>query len=119
MTDIADIRLELVDGVRIARLRGEIDASNAWAVSRTLRESVSNQDLRLVLDLTEVRYVDSAGVTILFELRRLLKDHGQELVLIIPTDALIRRTLEVTTLLEAVPNFESQELASGSGPAAP
>jgi anti-anti-sigma factor len=117
MTDIADVRFELVDGVRIARLRGEIDASNAWAVSRTLRESVSNQDLRLVVDLTGVRYVDSAGVRILFELRGLLTDHGQELVLIIPPDALIRRTLEVTTLLEAVPTFESQELASGHRPA--
>ena len=117
MTDIADIRIELVDRVRIARVRGEIDASNAWAFSRTLRESVSNQERRLVVDLSEVPFIDSAGIRVLFELRRRLENHGQELILVVPVGALIRRTLEVTMLLEAVPILESEDLAAGDGPA--
>ena len=48
---------------------GEIDLSNAAIIKRSIAESVSNQDLSFVLDLSGVTYLDSAGVQLLFRLR--------------------------------------------------
>jgi anti-anti-sigma factor len=118
MTDVPDLRLDLVEGNRIATVRGEIDASNAWAVSRSIRDAMSNQDLRLVLDLGEVSYLDSAGVRMVFELMRVLRDHEQELVLVVPEGAAIQRTLDVSAVLGTIPVIASPDLAPrGPSPA--
>jgi anti-anti-sigma factor len=111
MMDLPDIRFEIAEGTRIARVVGEVDTSNAWAVSRTIREAMSNQDLRLVLDLSGVSYLDSAGVRMLFELRRILHEHGQELVLVVPERAPIRRTLDVSAVLGTIRVVESPDAA--------
>jgi anti-sigma B factor antagonist len=111
MMDLPDIRFELVEGTRIARVAGEVDTSNAWSVSRTIREVMSNEDRRLVLDLSGVSYLDSAGVRMLFELRRILHQHGQELVLVVPEGAPIRRTLDVSAVLGTIPVVESPDAA--------
>jgi anti-anti-sigma factor len=109
MMELPDIRFELTEGSRVARIAGEIDTSNAWPVSRTIREAMSNEDLRLVLDLSGVSYCDSAGVRMLFELRRILHEHGQELVLVVPEQARIRRTLDVAAVLGTIPVIESPD----------
>ena len=109
MMELPDLRFELIEGSRVARIVGEIDTSNAWAVSRTIREAMSNQDLRLMLDLSGVSYLDSAGVRMLFELRRVLHEHGQELVLVVPERAPIRRTLDVSAVLGTIPVTDSPD----------
>jgi anti-anti-sigma factor len=113
MMDAPDLRFELVDGNRIVRLGGEIDASNAWAVSRTIREAISNHDLRVVLNLSDVSYLDSAGIQMLFDLKRILHDHAQDLVLVVPAEAPIRRTLEVSAVIGTISVAESVEVAAG------
>ena len=54
--------------VRVVAVEGDVDISRAPVLREELRRSVDNHDLGLVVDLSETRYLDSAGVNVLFEL---------------------------------------------------
>jgi anti-sigma B factor antagonist len=84
------------DGQLVLAVRGEIDLSNA----EQLRTAVVGQALpgrRLVLDLTDVRFMGSPGVTILVEAYRRLDHDRHALVLRRPSPA-VRRILEITAI---------------------
>jgi anti-anti-sigma factor len=79
MSDLADARFELRDGKPVASVTGEVDASNAQRLGDRIYDAASNQALGLVVDLTEVTYIDSAGVGLLFDLASRL--HRRQLTL--------------------------------------
>jgi anti-sigma B factor antagonist len=55
------------DGAVVLIVAGEIDMSNAGAFADALTEAVTGADgSRLVIDLTAVQYLDSAGLAALF-----------------------------------------------------
>jgi anti-sigma B factor antagonist len=55
------------DGALVLTAAGEIDMSNAETFARALAEAVAGAaGLRLVVDLTAVHYLDSAGLAALF-----------------------------------------------------
>ena len=83
-------------------LSGEIDISNAAHLARALKGAVSNLDHELILDLSQVTYVDSAGIRVMFDLARSLRDHQQRLVLAVPEGSIVRRSLTLAGLLDAV-----------------
>jgi anti-anti-sigma factor len=103
----AELHLEWLEGSAIARLSGEIDLSNAETLKRSIVESISNQVLRLVIDLSAVGYLDSAGIAMLFDLSRRLAEHQQQLFLLVPAESPVRRTLEVGGWPTDVPIVES------------
>jgi stage II sporulation protein AA (anti-sigma F factor antagonist) len=113
MAELADVRFEEQDRTIVVRIGGEIDLSNAWSVAQSIRESISNLQLRVILDLTGVRYLDSAGIRVLFDLARRLADRDQRLVLVLPPDAPIRRSLEVSSLVSQVPMAENIDTIGG------
>ena len=78
--------LQLIDDGRvvIARLTGELDLSNTAGIGGALTESVPNFALALVLDLSDVEYLDSGGIHLIYELREKLRARGQTLQLVIP-----------------------------------
>jgi anti-anti-sigma factor len=102
-----ELRLERVEGSAIARLSGEIDLSNAESLKRSIAESISNQELRLVVDLSDVHYLDSAGIAMLFQLSRRLSEHQQQLILLMPAESPIRRSLQLSGWPTDVPIIES------------
>ncbi len=97
-----ELRRETIDGTSAILLSGEIDISNAAYLARALKESVSNLDLQLIVDLSQVTYVDSAGIRVMFDLWRRLKDHQQRLILVVPEGTGVRRSLALGGLLDAV-----------------
>jgi stage II sporulation protein AA (anti-sigma F factor antagonist) len=86
---------------------GEIDISNAAHFAQVLNRSVSNLDHELILGLSQVTYVDSAGIKVMFELARRLKDHQQRLLLVVPQGSRIRRSLTLGGLLDTVEVLEA------------
>ena len=94
-------------GSRVVRLSGDIDLSNAAFIKRSIVESISNQELRLVVDLEGVEYLDSAGIAMLFELSRRLAQHQQQLILVVPAASPLRRSLQVSGWPSDVPMVES------------
>lgn len=83
------------DGVIIAAVRGEIDASNAVEVGLELTD-ISNRALGLVVDLGQVGHIDSTGIALLSDLHVRLIRRGQSLVVVAPADGAARRVLELT-----------------------
>ena len=91
------------DDVVVARLRGEIDLSNARDVGDQLSAAIPNSALGLVIDLTATDYLDSSGVHLLFDLGERLGRRQQQLRVVVPEGAPIRRVLRIVELDESVP----------------
>src|ERR1051325_3026444 len=83
----------------VARVTGEIDLANA-ARARDDLLAIAADAQGLVVDLTEVPYLDSAGVRILFHLARDLRRRGQMLVVTVPVGSPLRRLLKITSFHE-------------------
>jgi anti-anti-sigma factor len=103
----AEIVLDRRDGSVVARLSGEVDMSNAGYVRDQLLESMPNEALALVLDISGCRYLDSAAIEVLFEVSRRLARRRQELRLVMPPDSPLRRVIELTEIHTAAPVFQS------------
>ncbi|HET8979957.1 MAG TPA: STAS domain-containing protein [Solirubrobacteraceae bacterium] len=84
---LADIQMSDAGRVVVARLTGELDLSNTGNIGAVLAEAVPNSAHALVVDLSEVDYLDSAGIHLIYELRERLRTRGQALRLVIPADA--------------------------------
>lgn len=81
---IADVRLTSRNGILIAHVTGEVDMSNAGDLRAAIIEATPNGALGVVLDLSEVDYVDSAGIQLLYRLGESLRNRGQTLRVVIP-----------------------------------
>jgi anti-sigma B factor antagonist len=102
MRELGDVTIEEVRGVQVVRISGEIDASNAEGLRDQLVRSVSNQDPGLIIDVSDAGYFDSAGVQILFDAARQLKQRGQELRVVVPPESFIADVLHVVRLADEV-----------------
>lgn len=108
---LANLQTDVLDRVVVARLDGELDMSNAADVRRAISGRVTNEALGLVLDLTAIGFIDSAGIHALFELRTQLKDRGQELRLVVPPRAAIAEALRIVGIPNAIGVAETVEAA--------
>jgi anti-sigma B factor antagonist len=110
MSELADLDLS-GDDVVVARLSGEVDLSNATEVGDELSGSVPNSALGLVLDLTATTYLDSSGVHLIFDLAERLRTRQQQLRIVVPAGAPIRRVLRIVELDDSVPVLASVDEA--------
>ena len=95
MTD-AKVETSAEDGSLRITLSGEIDLANAAAVEDEIRAAVSNQPTTVSVDLTDLTYMDSAGIRILFVLASRLQAQRIVLELIVPLDSPTRRIVELS-----------------------
>jgi anti-sigma B factor antagonist len=84
--------------VRIA-LEGELDYSSALILDDELRRADSGDVRLLVLDLSQLRFMDSTGLAIIANACRRMRRGGRRLVLACPTGG-VRRILQLTGMLE-------------------
>lgn len=94
--------IERVDGVPVARVNDDIDAATATATQRRLADAVDSDTLRLVVDLSATRYVDSAGIDMLLRLADRLDHRRAKLILVIPDTSQLKRLVTIVGLPEAV-----------------
>lgn len=116
MTELARVVEDRRGGILVAALDGEVDASNAADVGDRLRLALGNASTALVLDLSPTRYLDSAGISLVFRLAEELAARQQRLVIVVPAGAPIARTLQITGLGGAVaihPDVEAAVAAAG------
>ena len=113
MSTAADIALEREGGALVARLRGEVDMTNASFVREELTSSVPNDAHALVIDLSGARYLDSAAIEVLFELSRRLGRRRQDLRLVVPPTSPLRRLLTLTDVGAVATMHESLDEALG------
>jgi anti-anti-sigma factor len=100
------------DEVVVAQVSGEIDLASAPVVRAELAEAVPNQALGLVVDLTTTSYLDSSGVSLIFELAERLGRRQQQLRLVVPEKAPLRRVLRIVDAAGVVPIVTTVDEAS-------
>lgn len=98
MTEHPNVAIGIQDGIVIAGISGEVDLSNAAEITDALLGGVPNEALGLVIDLSEVSYLDSAGVRMLAELDHRLGWRAQALRVVAPEASRSRRVLEIAGL---------------------
>ena len=86
----------LTDDTRIhIAIFGEVDVVNAATVEEQIVAAVDNQTTSVELDLSDLDYLDSAGLRILFMLVNRLRVLQIELEVIAPPGTQSRRVLEL------------------------
>jgi len=107
MSPLAQISTRSEQNAIVASLVGEVDISNAADLGSALEGAVPQRALGLVLDLSEATYIDSAGIHLLFRLGGRLTRRRQQLRVVVPDDAPIRKIINLAGLGWTVPHDKS------------
>jgi anti-sigma B factor antagonist len=92
------VHLDERDGIPVARASGEIDVATAQGLRSELA-TVPSGTRRLVVDLSDVTFLDSTGLGVLIAtLKRLQDAEDESSVALVVTRPQIVRVLEVTGL---------------------
>jgi anti-anti-sigma factor len=91
------------DDVVVARLTGELDISVAEQTGRQIGEAVPSSALGVVVDMGELEFMDSSGVSMLFSLARQVGSHRQQLRVVAPPGKPVSRVLEIVEFSRAAP----------------
>lgn len=92
----ARVEIHAKDGSMQIALSGEIDLANAAVVEDEIRDAVSHKPSAVSVDLTDLTYLDSCGIRILFALASRLKTLRIVLELIVPLDSPTRLLIELS-----------------------
>jgi anti-anti-sigma factor len=111
MTEPAILNASVRDGILVVRLEGEIDLSNSRELRAALLREMGNSLLGLVIDLTDVMYLDSSGIRAIFELREDLDTRGQEMRLVVPRSSIVATALDLVDASSAVGIVSDTEVA--------
>jgi len=95
-----DLSMSIDDGSATLRVAGEVDAHNCDQMGAALDAAADETPLRrLVVDASELEFIDSSGISALLALRERVADGGGHFELRDPTPA-VRRVIEITGLLD-------------------
>jgi anti-sigma B factor antagonist len=106
---LGDVQFTRRTDVLVAELAGEVDMSNAEGIGQAIVETTSNRESTVVLDLSTLHYLDSAGIQLLFKLREQLRARCQMLALVIPARSASNDALRLAGVTSHVEMFETLE----------
>jgi anti-anti-sigma factor len=82
--------------VAVTQLFDDIDMGNAASLYREMLDGISHDAIGLVVDLSEVGHIDSAGIRMLHNLAGRLAQRRLELRVVVPDGSSVRRVLELS-----------------------
>lgn len=102
--------------------QGEIDHDSCGALEETIESALAQGHQTLLLDLTEVAYIDSGGLSVLFSTGRRLRDTGW-LGLVGPNPSVLRLLELVGVLVDGAfrvfPDLAAARSALSEGDGSP
>jgi anti-sigma B factor antagonist len=78
-------------------LRGELDLSGVDRARQAIEQAEANPSPLLVLDLSELEFIDSTGLEVMLRAARRAHDSGRRLIVARPS-RYVRRLLEMTAI---------------------
>jgi stage II sporulation protein AA (anti-sigma F factor antagonist) len=108
---LADLELSRQGSVVIGRLVGEVDMSNADELRLALGAAIPTDAVALVLDLTGVDYLDSAGVRMMYQLSEDVQARRQRLQPVIPSQSMVADVLRLSGVAEYIGAVETVDEA--------
>ena len=110
-----EISIRKSGDVTIMDLRGRstIDAGESELLSRQLRRLLANDARKLLLNLADLRRIDSSGVSVIIETCVSIRRMNGDLKLVKPRERVLE-VLSVLRLLEVIETFEDEAEAVAS-----
>ncbi len=113
---LVGLEIEERDEVVIARVTGELDIAEAAATGDRIEAAVPNAARGVVVDFSNLAFIDSSGIAMLFQLVRHLSARRQALRLVVVPGGPIARVLEIVEFGRAAPmHAELDEAIAGLG----
>src|SRR5580704_13123218 len=103
-----DLKTEDGGGTLIFKLRGSLDLATSPTVRAALSEATGNGSHHLIVDLTQLEFLDSTGLGVLIGAHRRTTESGGSLRLIVG-DGPILRLLNITGLIAVFAVYHSLE----------
>jgi len=103
-----DLRTEDGGGTLVFRLRGSLDLATAPTVRAALTDATDKGSQHIVVDLTQLEFLDSTGLGVLIGAHRRAAERGGSLRLIVH-DGPISRLLNITGLIGIFAVYHSLE----------
>jgi anti-sigma B factor antagonist len=105
--DELSIDLKTEDGgALVFKLRGSLDIATAPTVRAALSESADKGGNHVIVDLSQLEFLDSTGLGVLIGAHRRAAEHGGSFRLIV-TDGPILRLLNITGLVSVFSVYQS------------
>jgi anti-sigma B factor antagonist len=109
-----DIEVRSLGQVKLVKLRGRLNLGDAVdRLRETLDDLIGSGDKRILLDLSEVPWIDSSGIGLLVKLLTSAKQRGGAMKLLNPSKFTVQ-TLKMIALLDVFEIFEDQQVAVAS-----
>ena len=102
------IDLEVVSGVLIVRLRGELDHHTAESLRQQMEEKIlKGQVQNIILSLEHLHFMDSSGLGVILGRYKQITSRGGEMI-VCSVNPLIRRLFELSGLFKIIKIRESE-----------
>ncbi len=99
--DLLRVTAHHTGGTVVLAVAGEVDLLSAPVLGDAVTTALADAPELLVIDLTEVSFLASIGITVLLEARR-TAGSGTRIRVVAPETGVVHRTLRLTGLLEAL-----------------
>lgn len=99
---MSPLDIEPIDGVPIAHVSEDVDAANVTIIQHQLADALDPDASSLVIDLSDARYLDSAGIDMLLRLADRLEHRRAKLILVIPDTSQLKRLATLVGLSDAI-----------------
>jgi anti-anti-sigma factor len=100
---VTGLEVEHFDGIPVVRILVDVDSANATKLRDQLAGYLPRGASDLVVDLSSTRYLDSAGIDMLFRLNQRLGQRRGSLRLVIPPGSQLARLADIVALSSAMP----------------
>jgi anti-sigma B factor antagonist len=108
-----DLKTEEGGDTLVFKLRGSLDLATAPTVRAALSEATEKGSHNLIVDLTQLEFLDSTGLGVLIGAHRRAAEHGGSFRLIV-NNGPISRLLNITGLIAVFTAYRSLEDARGN-----
>jgi len=103
-----------IDGYELLTVEGELDIATAPRMMGALNEAIAEMDAPLVVDLTNVMFMDSTGLALLMNARRRVVRLGHGFAIVCPNGP-IGRVFEIADMVDSLrvcPDKDSARVAA-------
>jgi anti-sigma B factor antagonist len=111
VTEVVELEIEDRGEVVVARVSGELDIARAPGMGERIHESVPTSARALVVDFSELDFIDSSGIAMLFGLARRLGSRRQQVRVVARSGRTVARVLQIVEFDRAAQVHETLEAA--------
>jgi anti-sigma B factor antagonist len=92
-------------------LEGELDIAHMADFRAALRDAAGGDELRIVIDLSHVSFIESSGLGALVELQNRLQRDKRQLAVVAPRGTAVAVAINLAGLRNRLPVFETRREA--------